>query len=186
MEDKEILELYNLRDENAITKTKEKYGKKLYNISFNIVREHQYAEECENDTYLRSWNSIPPADPGDCFYAYLVKIIRNLSIDRYRKENSVKRYGNVSELSAELEMCIPYDKSIDSEMDDKIISEAINSFLAGISQEKRKVFVRRYFFCDSVADISKRFGITESKVKSILFRCRNKLKKHLERREIEI
>lgn len=179
MDDTKIVELYLCRDENAITYTAEKYGKRLQNISFGIVGDRETAEECENDTYNEAWCSIPPSEPKNYFYAFLCRIIRNISLDRCRKRETLKRKAYISELSLELENCIPSPDDCQQRIDDLVFGEMLNKFLGALSSDKRKIFVRRYFFLDSIESIAERFCVSESKVKTTLFRTRNELKNFL-------
>ena len=140
-------------------------------------------QECENDTYMETWKRIPPSNPKDYFFAFLARIIRTISIDRYRKETSLKRNCNIVELSKELDNCIPAIDSVESEIEAKLLGEMVSRFLYTLSDEKQIMFVRRYFYMESIAEIAKHLSITESKVKTSLFRVRGKLKIYLEKEE---
>lgn len=177
MEDEGIICLYFDRNENAITETKNKYGRMIYSISFNIVKVPEDAEECESDTYLSCWNSIPPQRP-DSFSAFLSKIVRNISINRLRRQNTAKRKGENLSFD-ELADCIPDSGHFDDALSEKELAEMIGSFLKGISRDDRVIFMRRYWYCDPVADIAKKLGFTESKVKMSLWRTREKLREYL-------
>lgn len=179
LDDREIEELYFMRDEAAIRQTSEKYGRRLRVLSLGIVKDRQTAEECENDAYAQAWASIPPCEPGNYLYAFLARIIRNISIDCCRRRGRLKRSAFVCELSMELEQCIPAPDDTECLVDDLAFSEAINGFLRTLSAEKRNVFLRRYWYLDSIADISLRFAISESKVKTMLLRSRNQLRDYL-------
>ncbi len=181
MEDEKIVELYFQRDESAIEKTAEKFGKRLRFVSNKIVGDIETAEECENDTYLEAWNIIPPNEPKTYLYAFLARIIRSISIDCCRKKSALKRSALICELSAEMEECIPSPEDMNCRIDDMAFAESINRFLGSLDAEKRRIFVRRYWYLDSVAEISKAFSISESKVKTALFRTRNKLREFLEK-----
>lgn len=181
LEDEKIVELYFERDEAAIEKTSEKYGKRLRAVSNGIVRDMENAEECENDTYLEAWNIIPPNEPKTYLYAFLARIIRNISLNFCRKKTALKRNAFVCELSAEMEECIPSPDDMNCRIDDMAFAEMMNKFLAELDSEKRKIFVRRYWYMDSVAEISEKFSISESKVKAVLFRIRKKLREFLEK-----
>ena len=181
MEDEKIVELYFERDEAAIEKTSEKYGKRLRAVSNGIVRDMETAEECENDTYLEAWNIIPPNEPKTYFYAFLARIIRNISLNCCRKKNALKRNAFVCELSAEMEECIPSPDDMDCRIDDMVFAEIINKFLSELDAEKRKIFVRRYWYMDSVTEISEKLLLSESKVKTSLFRTRKKPREFLEK-----
>ena len=183
MEDYEIIELYFARNEQAIAETDAKYGRKLNGIAYNVTKNHEDAEECVNDTYNAVWNSIPPAKPMH-FFAYLARIARNLALDIYDKMHAEKRSGTVVELTDELLCCIPSADEFEKRSDCAAITEVINRFLAGSTADMRKVFVRRYFYMDSVKDIAKGYSMSESKVKSILFRMRAGLAKELKEAQI--
>ena len=179
MKDNEILELYFLRDERAIAETKAKYGKYCQSIAKNILSDNCDAEECENDTYNAAWNSIPPQRPEN-LSAYLGKITRNIALKALRSKNAEKRKGSEAILSLdELEDCISCDKSISDELDNEELARIISDFLRSLKKTERQIFVCRYWYCDSIADICFRFGLGESKVKMMLLRTRNKLAKHL-------
>lgn len=181
MEDNEIVELYMLRNETAIKHTSEKYGIRLRSLANSIVNDVQTAEECENDTYMEAWNTIPPHEPRNYLFAFLARITRHISLDICRSRNRLKRSAFVCELSAEMEECIPAPDDVECRIDDMALREAINGFLSTLDEEKRNIFIRRYWYLDSVASISKRFVLSESKVKTMLYRCRNQLRKYLER-----
>lgn len=179
MDDKDIVELYLQRDEAAIAFSAEKYGSRLKSLAFGITFDHQTAEECESDTYLNAWNLIPPNEPRTFLFGFLARITRHLSIDRCRRQESLKRKAQIVELSLEMEMCLPAKEDVISSIGEKELGDAISSFLKTISKEKRVVFMRRYFYLDSISEIAARCGMSESKVKSMLFRIRSNLKEYL-------
>jgi RNA polymerase sigma-70 factor (ECF subfamily) len=181
VEDHRIVELYLHRDEAAIGHTAEKYGSRLRSLSMGIVDDEQTAEECENDTYLQAWNRIPPHEPYVYLFAFLARIIRNLSIDRCRSRERHKRGAVVIELSVELENCIPAPDDVQCRMDARELADIISGFLREQTPMSRDVFLRRYWFADSVQQIAQRYHVTQSKVKSMLFRTRNALREHLKR-----
>ena len=181
MNDDRIIELYLMRDEEAIKLTAEKYGSRLRSLAYGIVNNRQTAEECENDTYLKVWNAIPPHEPRGYLYAFLARITRHVSLNCCRARDQLKRRAFICELSSEMEQCIPSPDDSECLMDDAVLRNAINGFLGKLSEEKRNIFVRRYWYLDSVADISKRFDLSESKVKTTLFRCRRELRDYLEK-----
>lgn len=181
MDDSKIIELFLKRDETAIKQSAEKYGIRLRALSYGIVNDRQTAEECENDTYMEAWNTIPPNEPRDYLYAYLARIIRHLSLNYCRDRSRLKRSAHICELSAELEQCLPALDDVEKFIDGMSICDTINGFLASLDAEKRNIFVRRYWYLDSVAYISEHFGLSESKVKTTLFRCRKELRKHIEK-----
>ena len=180
MDDNAIIDLYFQRDEAAIGQTAQKYGKRLRSLVRGITCDRQAAEECENDTYMRAWDAIPPHEPREYLYAFLARITRHIALNFCRDRSRLKRSAFVCELSHEMEQCIPAPNDARCRVDDMALSDAINGFLRTLDEEKRNIFVRRYWYLDSVADISKRFAITQSKVKTTLFRCRERLREHLE------
>ena len=181
MDDAGIVELYLLRNEDAIGQTSTKYGSRLRALSLGIVLDQETAEECENDTYLEAWNSIPPHEPRSYLYAFLARITRHISLNCCRDRSRLKRSAYIVELSTEMEECIPAPNDLDCRMDDLALSEAINGFLRSLDKEKRNIFVRRYWNLDTISDISIRFAVSESKVKTTLVRCRRDLRQWLEK-----
>ena len=177
MTDAEIIRLYFDRSERAIEETDRVYGRYCRNVSYEILRNSQDSEEIVNDTYLKTWNSIPPKDPPS-LKNFLAKIVRGLSINRLEYNNAQKRGGGqLDAVLDELEGCIPsYDEKYE---DGEQIRKVIDSFLRSLPQEKRRIFIRRYWYLDSIDKICRRYSISQSKAKSILFRCRNNLRKHL-------
>lgn len=181
MDDSRIVELYLLRDEMAIKQTAKKYGRRLRSLAYGIVNDSQTAEECENDTYMEAWSTIPPHEPRNYLYAFLARIIRHISLNCCRDRSRLKRSAFICELSAEMEQCILAPDDVECRIDNMALSDAINGFLSKLDEEKRNIFVRRYWYLDSVAAISRRFALSESKVKTTLFRCRTRLREHLEK-----
>lgn len=186
LEDTLIVDEYLRRNEDAIKMTSEKYGRKLRSISYGIVRDSGAAEECENDTYHEAWNSIPPHEPRDYFFAYLARITRHLSLSLCRHRNALRRKGYVTELTREMQESIPSGCDGGRLLDDLIFKEAFRGFLSGLPEEKRILFMRRYWYMDSIEELSERFGYSESKVKTTLFRLRKQLRKYLEREGVFI
>ncbi|NLB36093.1 MAG: RNA polymerase sigma factor [Clostridiales bacterium] len=181
MDDSKIVELYWERSENAIVETSKKYSRYCRYISFNILHINEDAEECVNDTYMRAWNSVPPHRPN-CLSTFLGKITRNLSYDKYKKYNAEKRgFGQTDFVLSELDECVPSSESVEQTIDEMALVDAINRFLTSLTQTDRKVFMRRYWYVSPIKEIAGAYGMNESKVKSILFRARNKLKLHLEK-----
>lgn len=184
MEDEKLIELFWNRSELAIQETSNKYGGYLRRISMNILESAEDAKECVNDTYLKVWNSIPPQRPG-VFQSWIGRIARNISLDRYRHEHAKKRGGHGMDiLLSELEECITYPDSWKRESSDEQIAEALNQFLQGMKKENRMIFVRRYWYGDSVGEIAQHFSMKESKVKTSLYRSRNMLRRHLDKEGI--
>lgn len=186
MDDLQIVELYWERSESAIASTAEKYGRYCHSIAFNILRDDSDAEECVNDTYLGAWNSIPPQRPNR-LQAYLGRITRNSALNRYKRSAAEKRGGGQVELAlSELEMCVPQGMSVEETVENRLIAASIDRFLFSKSREKRGIFVRRYWYLSSIKEIAGDFGMSESKVASMLMRMRSELKKHLEKEEIRL
>jgi RNA polymerase sigma-70 factor (ECF subfamily) len=180
MDDEMILDLYWARSESAVSETAKKYGSYCTKIAANILLNSEDAEECVNDTYQKAWESIPPQRPAN-LRAYLGRITRNLSLNRYKEQRTQKRGGdNIALIYSELEECIPASRNVEAEFESGLVAGAINSFLKSLDRESRIVFVRRYWYADSIHAIAARFGMSESKVKSMLFRTRKKLRTHLE------
>ncbi len=180
MEDKEIIELYWTRDEQALLETEQKYGHSLFSISRNIVGIKEDAEECVNDTYQQTWENIPPTKPV-YFFSYLAKIVRHISFDKLDYWKASKRSAEVTYLSEELENCIPADMGADVKMESREIAKLLNQFLSEQKLIYKQIFVYRYFYADSVSEIAGELNLSESKVKSVLFRMRKVLREHLEK-----
>ena len=181
MDDDSILDLYWARSESAIDETSKKYGSYCLAIANNILQNNEDAEECVNDTYWKTWDTVPPQRPA-IFRAFLGKIARNLSLNKYKERRAKKRGGdNIALLYSELEDCIPSGGSAETEYESGLVVGAINSCLLSLDSGDRIVFVRRYWYADSIQAIAARFQMTESRVKSMLFRTRSKLKTHLEK-----
>ncbi len=184
MKDNEIVDLYWKRSDAAIAETSNKYSKYCHYISNNILHNTQDAEECVNDTFLQAWNAIPPNRP-DCLSAFLGKITRNLSFNKYKSCSAKKRGGSQTELAlAELEECIPASESVERVIDNISLTDTINHFLESLSQTDRMLFMRRYWYLSSIKEIACEFNMNENKVKSILFRERKKLKTLFEKEGI--
>lgn len=184
MEDNQIIDLYWKRSDAAIVETSSKYSKYCHYISNNILRNTQDAEECVNDTFLQAWNAIPPNRP-DRLSAFLAKITRNLSFNKYKSYSAKKRGGSQAELAlAELEECIPSSENVEQVIDNISLADTINHFLASLPQTNRMVFMRRYWYLSSIKEIGCEFNMKENKVKSILFRERKKLKTLFEKEGI--
>ena len=179
MDDIKIVQLYWVRDQNAITETEAKYGNYCTSIAINILGNNEDAEECVNDTYMNTWNSMPPHRPT-MLSTFLGKITRNLSFNRYKHNNADKRGG--SEISAvldELSECVSGKNNVEQEIEYKELVKAIDSFLDTLSPEKRSIFVCRYWYTDSISEIAKQFHMRENTVSMTLNRIRLKLKKYL-------
>ena len=184
MNDLEIIELYFERDEKAIKETDTKYGKLCHSIANNILNNEQDSEECVNDTYIGVWNAIPPTRPNN-FMSFVCKITRNLSLKRLEAMARQKRSAATVVSLDELAEVLP-DENIANGVSDGDIAKTISDFLRNENEDVRNVFMRKYYFFDSIGDIAQRFGFTESKVKSMLFHTRNKLKEYLIKEGVEI
>lgn len=181
MDDNQIVDLYWQRQGTAISETKKKYGRYLFSIANHILAQYEDSEECVNDTYLGAWNSIPPHKPT-VLSTYLGKIARRLALKRHRMNNAEKRGGTEADLSLdELADCIPCGHDIDERLNHRILVSILNDFLADLPEIQRHIFVCRYWYCDSIADIAQRFSYGESNVKMILLRTREKLKHRLKK-----
>jgi len=185
MQDTAIVEMFTSRNESAIAESQRKYGAYLKQIAYNVLGagSTQDSEEIANDTYLSAWNSIPPHKPEQ-LSTYLGKIARQIAIDSFRKRTSQKRLGSQYALSlSELADCIPAsaDFSPERAAESRLLREKINEWLATLEVTTRKIFVARYFFHDSLREIAPRYDMSESKVKSMMFRTRNDLKAFLEK-----
>lgn len=179
MGDDEIVDLYLTRDETALSKTAEKYGTKLRSLAYRICKEMSTAEECENDTYLKAWETIPPHTPKDYFFSFLAKITRCIAIDRVKAETRQKRNAQLLEFTQEIEDSMPSLCDVQDQLDGEVLGKAVSDFLRTLSTEKRCVFLRRYWFMDSISAISKRYSISEGKIKSMLFRTKKALYDYL-------
>lgn len=176
MEDRAIVALYWERDAAAITETERKYGKYCFSIANNILRDPEDAHECVNDTYFGAWNAMPPHRP-EILSTFLGKITRRLSLKRRRDNSAQKRGGGAAEISLEeLEECIPNGQSAEESVEFAELTRIVNAFLESLPLQERRVFLRRYWFFDSIREISSRYGYRESKVKMMLKRTRDKLR----------
>ncbi len=186
MEDFAIVDLYWARSERAIDESDRKYGRYCGAIAFNILHNREDTDECVSDTYLRAWNAMPDERPT-LLGAFLGKITRNLSLNKWRTAHAQKRGGGEPMvLIDELGDCIPGGALTERTVDERETARLINDFLSRIDKESRIFFVRRYFYADSIANISIRFGASESKVKSNLMRTRNKLRVYLEKEGVAV
>ncbi len=181
MDDRNIIELFFARDEKALSESQKKYGRYCESISRNILSSDEDAEEVLNDTLLSAWNSIPPEEPKS-LKSYLGTLARNLSLDRYRKMKAEKRGGcEVALCLEEAEEFLADTKSISAEYEKREFIKFLNEFLHSLPERECDIFIRRYFYCDSTADIAKRFVLKEPNVLVILSRTRKSLKKALQK-----
>ena len=184
MDDKQIIRLFFERSEQAITELSQKYGDLCMKIARRILNDHQDAEECVNDAYLGAWNSIPPQSP-DPLRSYICRIVRNRSLKKLRTNSAIKRGSQFEVSLSELEDCIP-DSSMDEQLSISELSAQINAFLAALSKDDRLMFVKRYWFSESISELADAFGITENNVSVRLSRIRGKLHQYLNRKEANI
>lgn len=181
MKDDVIVDLYWKRDESAIAETAAKYGKYLHSISYRILLNNEDAEECVNDTYNDAWQSIPPHRPS-VLSTFLGKITRRISIDLWRKNGAEKRGGGEMALALdELEECVSGTGDVEAEIERLELQKKLNDFLLALPRTERRVFMCRYWYMDSVSDIAGKFACSESKIKSMLYRTRKKLRAMLEK-----
>lgn len=179
MEDSEIVSLYLKRDEQAIRETSNKYGAQLQSLAYHVTEDSQTAEECLNDAYLKTWQSIPPNEPRDYLFPYLAKIVRQVSFDAVRYRNRKKRSAQMTELSEELEETVGGLETPESETDAKVLMEEVSKYLKSLPKKRRVMFVRRYYYMDSIAEIAEDYKVKEAYVRLTLYRVRNGLKEHL-------
>ena len=177
MEDAKIIELFFQRNEQAVKETDIAYGRKLFVLSNNILNNREDAEESVSDTYMETWKLIPPKTPK-YFYAFLASICRNMSFNRLDWRLAAKRNAEVVALTQEMELCIP-DSAQEREMDRRELRRILETFLDSLPKESRLIFLRRYLYVDTVAEIAARYGISQSKVKTQLHRTRTKLYNYL-------
>lgn len=180
MEDEQIIYLFFERSEQAIAELSKKYGSVCRRVSQNILNNPSDAEECVNDAYLGAWNSIPPQKPHPLL-TYLCRIVRNLSIKKYHENTAVKRNSNYDVALEELEDCLSAPNSVEDDCTARELSETINRFLDTLDHDNRVMFVRRYWFFDSLPEIAAMFGISSHNVSVRLFRTREKLRSYLEK-----
>lgn len=178
MDDAKIIDLFWVRNEDAIIQTDKAYGRRLHVLANKILNNREDAQECVSDTYMKTWEIIPPQRPK-YFYAFLSSICRHLSFHRVDWRLAAKRNAEVVSLTQEMELCIP-DTSRDRELEGREIGRVMNAFLESLPKETRLIFLRRYWHVDTIAEIAARYGMTESKVKMQLSRTRDKLRNYLE------
>ena len=183
MNDDKIIELFFERSEQSIKELDSKYGKVFHSLSFKILNNHQDAEECVNDSYIGTWNAIPPAKPK-LLLAFVCKIVRNISLKRYEQNTAAKRNSSYNVAIEELENYIASFMTIEDEIAEQELTKIIESFLDSLSKENRVIFLRRYWFSDTYADIAKKVGLTEKNVSVRLTRLRKELREYLLEREV--
>ena len=186
MEERKIIELYWARSEQAIIETDKKYGRLCYGVAFRILNCREDSEECVSDTYLRTWNAIPPSKPKK-LSAFLARITRNLALNRYERYTAEKRGGGEVPLALEeLAECIPSPDCVQQKVEEVFLRDALNRFLGQLPLETRRIFLLRYWNLSPVSEIAESYGISESKVKTSLFRTRGKLRNFLLKEGIKL
>ena len=181
MEDKQIVSLYWARDPQAIDRSQEKYGPYCLSIARNILRQEQDAEESVNDTWLGAWNAMPPHRP-ERLSGFLGKLTRRISLKRWEAARAKKRFGDETALALEeLGDCVPLGGDAQQALEGRELTRLLNRFLSGLPAAQRQVFLARYWYGAAVKDIARQFGYSESKVKSMLYRTREKLRLTLEK-----
>jgi RNA polymerase sigma-70 factor (ECF subfamily) len=175
MEDQMIIDLFWRRSEDAVAEVQSRYGGMCMSVAGNILKDPEDIRECLNDTYLALWNRIPPERPN-ILSAYIKRVVRNLALKRSEYNHAAKRSSEATISLDELEGTLCAVETAESTYDAKALAGHINQFLRTLPEEQRKLFVRRYWYFDSIEQLSDRFGMSQSKVKSMLFRLRNKLR----------
>jgi RNA polymerase sigma-70 factor (ECF subfamily) len=182
MDDTLIIKLFFERSENAIQELSQKYGRLCNHIAFNILKNQQDADECENDTYLHTWNSIPPQEPN-VLKAYVCRICRNLALNRWKYYTRKRRNKEMNLLLSEVDECIPSSMNVEASADDTVI-RVLNDFLENLDSQSRILFIQRYFYLESTQALGERFGMSASGVSTKLNRVRKRLKQNLEQEGI--
>ena len=185
MEDQQILDLYFARSESAITETDRKYGRYCHSIAYNILEDHEDAEEIVNDTYLKAWNTIPPNRP-EPLKPYVGMISRHLSLDRYEEYHTQKRGGQVPLVLEELAECIPDNDSREDIGESVALKDALAKFIRSLPDKTQMIFLRRYWYASSAAEIAEEYGMRENSVNVLLHRTRKKLKDHLQKEGFDL
>ena len=183
IDDEKIIEMFFERSEQGIRELDIKYGKACHNLSYHIVGSRQDAEECVNDAYLGAWNAIPPARPNPLL-SYLLKIVRNISLKIYWRKEAAKRNSTYTIAMGEIETCIADPNTVETEIEARELARIIEAFLDTLTVKERVIFMRRYAYADTYADIAKRVGISEKNVSVRLTLIRQKMKQYLIEREV--
>ncbi len=178
MKDEQIIELYLQRREKAVSETQAKYGSYCFCIAKNILGIKEDAEECVNDTWNLTWNKIPPVIPIS-LKAFLGKLVRDLSLSRYRANHAKKRYSKMEVMFEELEECIPSDFDVEQNFARQHLAETLNRWLDHLSKEDRVLFIKRYYYGDAVKNLAKVHGFTENQMAQKMMKLRKSLKAFL-------
>ena len=185
LDDRSIIELFFGRSERAIAELDIKYGRLCRKLSHNILNDRRDAEECVNDAYLGIWNAIPPAKP-EPLRSYICKVVRNISLKLYERKKAAKRNSTYDVAMQELEDCLPAPDAVEAEVEARELTQVIEGFLDALSDENCVIFLRRYWFADSYAEIAERTGIPEKSVSMRLVRIRKQLKQYLAERGVYV
>lgn len=185
MEDSQIMDLYWKRNEYAIVETDRKYGALCHNIAMNLLSVHEDAEECVNDTWNEAWNQLPPQRPEN-FKAWLCRIVRNISINLWRKNHAQKRYSGINQIFEELEDCIPSPRSIEQEIEDAELGKCISTWLLTLSAEDRILFVQRYWSGRALNGLAEEYDIPTGRLAKKMYCLRLSLKSALEKEGINL
>ena len=183
MADEQIIELFFARSEQAIRELDDRYGRVFHKTSYNILNNQLDAEECVNDAYLGTWNTIPPTKPNSLL-AYVCQIVRNISLKRYYLKKALKRNSTYDVAMEELDACLASSSTVEDEIETKELTLIIESFLDTLSKENRVIFLQRYWFSDTYSDIAQKVGISEKSVSVRLTRIRKKMREYLVEREV--
>ena len=183
IDDEKIIDLFFERSEQGMRELDNKYGAVCHNLSYNIVNNRQDAEECVNDAYLGAWNAIPPVHPNPLL-SYIVKIVRNISLKIYWRKEAAKRNSTYTIAMGEIETCIADPNTVETEIEARELARIIEAFLDTLTVKERVIFMRRYAYADTYADIAKRVGISEKNVSVRLTLIRQKMKQYLIEREV--
>lgn len=178
LDDSRIIELFYERSEQAIMELSQKYGAVCAKVADNILNNRLDSEECVNDAYLGAWNTIPPQKPNPLL-SYVCRIVRNLALKRYHANTAAKRNSIYDVALDELGNCFQAPVSVEDEWDAKEVAHMIDEFLEMLDKKNRMMFVRRYWYADSIADIAENFHTSSHNVSVRLFRIREKLRKYL-------
>lgn len=178
MDDRQIIALFHARNETAIDELQRKYGNIMHTISYNILHCTQDSEECVNDACLGVWNTVPPATPNPLL-TYVLRIVRNLSLSRYRYNKATKRNGHYNLSLEEIADCVPSDKTVDEEIEVKELTDALNAWLKTLGEENRYIFIRRYWYMDEVKFISQSLSLSDAAVYLRLERMKKNLATYL-------
>lgn len=181
MEDARIVELFWQRDESAIAAVDERYGSRLLGIARGILGDEGAAEECVNDALLEAWDRIPPHRPGEYLFPFLARITRAKALNRVKALSADKRSAGLISLTDELAEILRSPENTEETVEAEELSRAVSRFLWGLTEKKRQVFLRRYWYADPLSEIGRRYGMSESGVKSLLWRTRQELKDFLQK-----